>query len=213
MFLLAFFVILLLSAVFHEYMHGWAANEMGDPTAKDLGRLTLNPIAHIDPIMTLLLPALLYIASAGQFMFAAAKPVPFNPYNLKYQKYGPALVGIAGPLGNVALAVFFAVIARLPGLPLEFSGVAALVVWVNLLLAIFNLVPLPPLDGSHILLSVLPPHLENVRIFLERYGFYLFIFFLVFFAQWVILPVIYLSQLLLGVNGFAALMHILGGGI
>src|SRR3989338_6546067 len=88
-------------------MHGWAANELGDPTPKDLGRLTLNPLAHIDPFMTLLLPAFLLLATGGRFMFAAAKPVPFNPYNLKYPKYGPALVGVAGPIGNIIIAVIF----------------------------------------------------------------------------------------------------------
>src|SRR3989338_9909361 len=188
-----FFVILLLSAVFHEYMHGWAANEMGDSTAKDLGRLTLNPLAHIDPFMTLALPALLYIASGGGFMFAAAKTVPFNPYNLRYPKYGPALVGIAGPLGNLALAALFASIVRIPGLPTTFVSVAGLVVWVNVLLAVFNLVPLPPLDGSHVLLSLLPPRWDGVHRFLEQYGFVLFIVFLVWLADWVLVPVIVVS--------------------
>src|SRR3990167_7543868 len=112
MYTIAFFAILLLSAVFHEYMHGWAADELGDPTPRDLGRLTLNPAAHIDPITTLLLPAFLLWASGGRFMFAAAKPVPFNPYNLRYPKYGPAMVGLAGPLGNIMLAVVFAMTIR-----------------------------------------------------------------------------------------------------
>src|SRR3989338_11421366 len=112
MYTIAFFAILLISAVFHEYMHAWAANELGDSSPKDLGRLTLNPLAHIDPTTTLLLPAFLLWASGGRFMFAAAKPVPLNPYNLKYPKYGPAMVGLAGPAGNIALAVVFALIVR-----------------------------------------------------------------------------------------------------
>lgn len=212
MFIFSFFIILLFSAVFHEYMHGWAANEMGDSTAKDLGRLTLNPLSHIDPMMTLLLPALLYIASGGQFMFAAAKPVPFNPYNLRYPKYGPALVGLAGPLGNIAIAVFFAIIARLTAFPSMFIELVALVVWVNLLLAVFNLVPLPPLDGHHVILSLLPTNSDNLRLFLERYGFILFIVFIAFFAKWIILPVAYLSQLLLGPTAFSVLLSVLSGG-
>src|SRR3989338_3077926 len=133
-----FFVVILLSAVFHEYMHGWAANEMGDSTAKDLGRLTLNPVAHIDPMFTLALPAALYFLTGGQFMFAAAKPVPFNPYNLRYPKYGPALVGLAGPAGNLVIAVIFALLMRFVALPDVLMVLAYIVVRANVLLAIFN---------------------------------------------------------------------------
>src|SRR3989338_2017610 len=140
MFTIAFFAILLISAVFHEYMHGWTANELGDPTPKNLGRLTLNPAAHIDPLFTLLLTAMLLWATGGRFMFAAAKPVPFNPYNLKYPRYGPAIVGLAGPLGNLMLALVFSLIIRLVDLPMVVASLASLVVWANILLAIFNLV-------------------------------------------------------------------------
>lgn len=211
MFTIIFFVILLLSAAFHEYMHAWAADQMGDRTARDLGRLTVNPIAHIDPFSTLLLPALLYIGSGGQFMFAAAKPVPFNPYNLKYPKYGPALVGLAGPFGNLLLALLFAVIVRsLPGLS-AVSGLASLIVYTNVLLAIFNLVPIPPLDGHHLLLSVIPAQWEHVAVWLERYGIILFVIFLMYFSG-VITPIInQVSYVLLGEQGFVVLAQTLRG--
>lgn len=209
MFTIAFFAILLLSAVFHEYMHGWAANELGDSTPKDLGRLTLNPVAHIDPVTTLLLPAFLLWATGGRFMFAAAKPVPFNPYNLKYPKYGPALVGVAGPLGNIALAVVFALIVRFLELAPAVSSLAVLVVWANVLLAVFNLVPIPPLDGSHVLISLLPPRWERLIMFLERYGLLIFFFFL-FFLSDLLLPVIAgVAYMLLGVNGLNILLSTL----
>jgi len=203
----AFFVILLLSAVFHEYMHGWMANELGDPTAKDLGRLTLNPIAHIDPVMTLLLPALLFFSTNGSFMFAAAKPVPFNPYNLKYPKYGPALVGIAGPLGNLALAFVFSLIVRFAPLPTVYLSIAALIVYVNVLLAVFNLVPIPPLDGSHVLFSILPPKYDNFANFLHRYGFYLFLFFIFFLVDYIVPVIFFVARLFLGQTGFVYLFQ------
>lgn len=196
---IAFFVILLLSAVFHEYMHAWTANELGDPTAKHLGRLTLNPIPHIDPFMTLILPAALFWATSGAFMFAAAKPVPFNPYNLKYPKWGPALVGVAGPLSNLALAIVFALVFRFAPLPEAVTGVVAIIVFANVLLAIFNLIPIPPLDGSHVLMSLLPPRWSHIEDWLRQYGIYVFIIFLLFFVD-LIFPIIsFVYQALLGV--------------
>ena len=207
MYTIAFFAILLISAVFHEYMHGWTANELGDPTPKNLGRLTLNPAAHIDPLFTLLLPAMLLWATGGRFMFAAAKPVPFNPYNLKYPRYGPAIVGLAGPLGNLMLALVFSLIIRLVDLPMVVASLASLVVWANILLAIFNLVPIPPLDGSHVLISLLPPRWEGIVAFLEKYGLILFFFFLFFLSDWLLPIFSAVTYLFLGEKGIYILLY------
>lgn len=181
--MIIFLGIVLMSAVFHEYMHAWAATELGDDTPRQLGRLSLNPIVHIDPFTTLLLPAILYFATNGAFMFAAAKPVPFNPYNLSNRKWGSALVGVAGPLGNVALALFFAAVLNFAPVPLAMVGITSLIVYANILLAVFNLVPIPPLDGSHLLFSVLPKRWQYLEDILQQYGFVLFIIFVLFFVD------------------------------
>lgn len=197
-----FFLIIVPSSIIHEYAHGWMAYMLGDPTAKYAGRLTLNPLAHIDKWGTVYLPILLYVISGGSFIFAYAKPVPFNPYNLKDQKWGPAAVGAAGPLANLVVAGIFAIFIRMvaPGAN-PWTGYAdaslssllttffAIIVYANILLAVFNLVPIPPLDGSKILFAALPDRLYNLRIFLERNGFLILLFF-IFFAFELIQPVI-----------------------
>ena len=161
-------VILIFSAVIHEYMHGWAANQMGDSTAKDAGRLTLNPIPHIDPIGSVLMPALMILGNFG-FVFGWAKPVPFNPYNLRDQKWGPAKVAVAGPLGNLITALFFGLALRfIPSLNPIFSLMLGLIVYINLLLMVFNLVPIPPLDGSKVILPLLPYNWQEKFYQLEQ---------------------------------------------
>lgn len=150
--------VLIISIVIHEMAHGYAANWLGDPTARLQGRLSGNPLVHLDPIGSVLIPALLYLGNAG-FLFGWAKPVPYNPYNLRNQKWGEALVAAAGPAINLVLAVIFAVIIRLSpflALPDSFFSIAAYVVYINILLTCFNLIPLPPLDGSKILKALLP---------------------------------------------------------
>ncbi len=154
------FVILILSVNFHEFCHGLAAYSLGDDTAKRAGRLTLNPIAHIDPIGTLFLPALLLLVNAG-FIFGWAKPVPYDPRALRDQKHGSLKVAIAGPLANFAIALLLTGLIRLlpafsvllsPTLTIALQAIA----YVNILLGLFNLLPVPPLDGSKILADLSP---------------------------------------------------------
>lgn len=149
--------LVILSIIFHEVAHGYVANMLGDPTARLSGRLTLNPIPHIDPVGSILIPGILAL-SGTPFLIGWAKPVPYNPYNLRYGKWGEALVAGAGPATNVGIAVLFSLLLRFIGPtanPLLLQ-VALLVVFANLVLAIINLIPIPPLDGSKILRAVLP---------------------------------------------------------
>ena len=178
-------VILIFSIVIHEVMHGVVANWLGDPTARLAGRLTLNPIKHIDLFGSVLLPALLVLTHAG-VVFGWAKPVPYNPYNLR-GKRGEALVALAGPGINLLLAIIFGLLIRFVGtaLPPSFISLASVVVIYNLMLAIFNLIPIPPIDGSKVLAVLLPYRLQRVFIdFGERVASFgllgLLLFFLLF---------------------------------
>ena len=183
------YVIIVLSAVFHEYAHGWMAYRLGDPTAKHAGRLTLNPLAHIDLFGTILMPILLMWASHGSFLFAYAKPVPYNPYNLRGGKWGPALVGAVGPISNLLLAGAFALVIR--ALPTgQLTTLLSMIVYANILLAVFNLVPIPPLDGSKVLFAILPEHLRGLRMMLEQYGIMLMFIFIFFFFR-LIQPIVF----------------------
>jgi Zn-dependent protease len=185
-----YIVILVMSIVIHEVMHGFAAERFGDKTARFAGRLTLNPIPHIDLFGSILLPAIL-IFSHAPFLFGWAKPVPYNPDNLSNKKWGTIAVAAAGVLANLFIAVFFGIIIRLAviyypsfALPPAFFSIVSLIVIVNLALAIFNLVPIPPLDGSKILFSLLPGASYKVMQQIERYSFILLILFIVYFADY-----------------------------
>ena len=184
-------LILLLSVILHEVAHGFIAYFLGDPTAKLAGRLTLNPLKHLDPIGSVLVPLLTY--SAGGFIFGWAKPVPYNPYNLKAGRWGPALVGAAGPAANFLLAGFFAILIRLSvsvwTLPPAFLELSMYIVLINLILAIFNLLPLPPLDGSKILFAFLPYRYRAVEEFINRYQLIL-ILLVIFFLWRLIFPLV-----------------------
>ena len=169
--------ILILSIVFHEVAHGYAANWLGDPTARLAGRLSPNPLLHIDPIGSVLVPAVLYMTSAP-FLFGWAKPVPYNPYNLRNQKWGESFVAAAGPLANLFLATVFTILIRLSsslGFSAEFVDMAAYVVFINILLALFNAIPFPPLDGSKIIVPFLPFGLSMkyraLTTYMENLGF------------------------------------------
>ncbi|MFA5128066.1 MAG: site-2 protease family protein [Patescibacteria group bacterium] len=196
--LVFYFLVIIPSAIIHEYAHGAMADRLGDSTARYAGRLTLNPKAHIDMWGTILMPLILFFISGGSFLFAYAKPVPYNPYNLKNQKWGPALVAIAGPLANFLLALCFGMLVRFfpYSAAVEFFYIIA---YANVMLLVFNLVPIPPLDGSKILYAILPDSARGVKMFLERYGFILLMFF-VFFLFELISPVIgWIMKLLVGV--------------
>ena len=213
--------ILILSVVVHEVSHGYVAYLLGDPTAKRAGRLSMNPLKHLDLTGSFIVPLMLVLLKSS-FVFGWAKPVPYNPYNLKNQKWGPGLVAISGPLSNFLIAGVFGLVALF--LPLDQTakteiGLAAvngaaifgagyapalfyfssMVVWINVFLGIFNLIPIPPLDGSKVLFSFLPYKWTNAQIFLEKYGFFILLFFLFSFSA-VLLPVVFfLFRLFLGI--------------
>lgn len=153
------YIIIILSAVFHEYAHGWAAYQLGDSTAKDEGRLTLNPLVHLDPIGTVILPLFLLFTS-GMFL-GWAKPVPYNPYNLRDLKYGTLKVAAAGPGANLLIALVVGLILRLflpviSSYSMVLPSYLGFIVYVNIFLALFNLLPFPPLDGSKIFADLFP---------------------------------------------------------
>ena len=165
-------VVLLFSIIIHEIAHGYVALLNGDRTARMLGRITLNPVPHIDPVGSILLPLLLLI-SQSSFLIGWAKPVPVNPLNFRNYRWGEFAVSAAGPVSNLALAAIFSALLRLglenPGLTqLAYYGVS-----INIILALFNLIPIPPLDGSHILALVLPRELARLYSHLQPVGFFL----------------------------------------
>lgn len=178
-------VILIISVMMHEVAHGYAAYMLGDPTAKLQGRLTLNPLAHIDPLGSIIVPAVLVLSHVG-VLFGWAKPVPYNPYNLRNQRWGEAIVGFAGVGTNLFLAILFTFVARFAfsaGAQL-FGELAASIVLVNLSLGLFNLIPIPPLDGYTVLRGILPPSAALGFRELEQriYGNSLLIRFILLFA-------------------------------
>ncbi len=174
---IAIIAVLIISIVLHEMAHGYAANALGDPTARLAGRLSGNPLVHLDPLGSVIIPALLFFGNAG-ILFGWAKPVPYNPYNLNNKKYGEALVAAAGPAVNILLAFIFAMIIRaadILSLSSSFVEIASYVVYINILLACFNMIPFPPLDGSKILMAFLPFAAQQkyraMIASIERYGF------------------------------------------
>src|SRR3989339_1186823 len=148
--LLFYFIVIIPSAIIHEYAHGWMAYQLGDPTAKYAGRLTVDPRAHIDKWGTIILPiglTVLNMITGGSFFFAYARPVPYNPYNLRDQKWGPALVAVAGPLSNILVAFVFGMMFRFAAISevaasTAFLTLLVVVIYINILLAVFNLIPI-----------------------------------------------------------------------
>lgn len=182
-------IILLFSVIIHEVFHGLAALYFGDDTAEKMGRLTLNPIKHLDPIGSVLLPLILVIMNSG-FVFGWAKPVPYNPLKLKNPRRDTALLALSGPLANFSLALFFGLITRVIMITSSFISLLPylmFIVWINLILGIFNLMPIPPLDGSKILFYLFPS--RELEMILSQYGIILLLFFIMF-AGSIILPLV-----------------------
>lgn len=181
-----YIVILIMSVVIHEVSHGFMAEHFGDDTARNAGRLTLNPLKHLDLFGSILLPAVL-VLTGSHFLFGWAKPVPYNPNNLSNRKWGTIAVASAGILANLFIAILFGIIIRVSssfGLPTNFYFITSVIVMVNLALAIFNLVPIPPLDGSKILFSFLPESAFNFILMYEQYSLILLLVFVVFFSDY-----------------------------
>lgn len=222
-------VVLIFSAIFHEYAHGWVAYKLGDSTAKDMGRLTLNPLPHIDLFYTIIMPISLFILTKGGFVFGGAKPVPYNPYNLKDQKYGDLKVALGGPAVNVLLALSFGLLARFMPLATDLKQLLAvsflnhnfdflltnihgsvlggiyllsmIIVSTNLMLMIVNLIPIPPLDGSKVFLALMPYRWRHNYYKIESYGLAIFVLlFLLGFMNIIFYLINLIFILILGIN-------------
>ncbi len=192
------YLIIVFSAVFHEYCHGWMAYALGDPTAKYSGRLTLNPLKHIDPIGTVILPLFLLFFMGG--FIGWAKPVPYNPYNLKDQRWGSTKVALAGPGSNILIALVVGLSLRF--LPVSGLALVALhwVVFVNIFLALFNLIPLPPLDGSKLIMDLFPRS-QAIRALGQSF---VGIFLAIMLALWILSPLSQVAFRLIVGNSFLA---------
>lgn len=165
-----FFICLLIAMSIHEAMHGFVAHWLGDDTAHQEGRLTLNPVKHVDLYMTILLPTVM--VALGLPPILAAKPVPFDPYKVRFGEYGAALVGLAGPFTNILLAIIGAVIVRLGGFAVGSTMYAVFEIFIslNVGLFVFNMMPIPPLDGSRLVYAFAPEPLQRVMRQIESYG-------------------------------------------
>lgn len=176
------FIIFIYSIILHEIAHGLAAERLGDPTARLSGRLSLNPISHIDPIMSVLVPLFL-ILSGSPIVFGSAKPVPIDPYNFKNPRKEMGLVGLAGPATNLVIAIILSAVARIFIQFMPHSAVLDILktgAQINIILAIFNLIPVPPLDGGRVLAAILPDSYSDALASIENFGILIVLFLLLF---------------------------------
>ena len=198
--LIVSFGLLIIAMTVHEFAHGWVAYRLGDNTAKYAGRLTLNPIAHIDPIWTILMPLVLFISTQGQFVFGAAKPVPINYSALKNPKRDIIWIGASGPLANFIFAVLLAVLLKYLHLWVLANILLVNLIMINLVLGVFNLIPIPPLDGSRILAGLLPQELASSYARIEPYAFVILIAFIwLGLLGRVVWPIVWFLLSLLGI--------------
>ncbi len=203
-FLIFKFAVLIFSVIVHEVSHGLAALRLGDDTAKRAGRITLNPLPHLELFGSFLLPMSLFLITNGAFVIGWAKPVPYDPARLRKPKIGSGIVAAVGPLSNILVATIIAIILRFVVPLIDPTGAAPIgfllsyIVYLNLILAVFNLVPLPPLDGSGILFSLLPERFYAVEQVLRQYGFVILIMFIFFGFNFIIPVADFLYSLLVG---------------
>jgi Zn-dependent protease len=190
-------VVLIFSAIVHEYMHGWMANELGDPTAKNAGRLTLNPLAHLDLWGSVILPVFLYLTTG--FIFGYAKPVPINPNYLRHPKYDMVKVALAGPLSNLVLAIFFGLFIRFFPISNDlFAQLLSAIVEINLILFTFNILPIPQLDGSRVIFPFLPRPVQEFYVRTERYGTLIALIFVFAAFPFILAIVDFLMKIIIG---------------
>ena len=192
-------IILVMSIVLHELSHGYMAEILGDPTPRLQGRLTINPLKHLDPFGSIIVPI---ITSIAGFTFGWAKPIEWNPYNIKNRRIGEFLISIAGPGSNILISIIFGLIIRFnyDSLSQSFLIVSSYIVIINIALAVFNLVPIPPLDGSKILFSLIPPHLSHIRTVFERYSIILVVLFIVVIWRFIEPIIPFLFKIITGVG-------------
>ena len=194
--------VLIMSIVIHEVSHGYAASLLGDQTARYQGRLTLNPVKHLDFVGSILVPTISYLL--GGFIIGWAKPVPYNPYNLRPGRWSEAIVAGAGPLSNISLALIFGLLLRFGAsagwATPPFVQITAIIVFINLILAVFNLMPIPPLDGSKLLFALFPEKMLGFRAFFERYGLILVLFLVFFLWQFIFPLAVFAFRLITGIT-------------